>query len=301
MKQNLNIILQNFLATENLVDEKILVMVSGGVDSMVLLDVASKTIDIKNLAVFHLNHNARKDSDKDQYFVQNICSKKKIAFLHTRLEISPQKNIESEWRKARREAAKKVAQQFGAARILTAHHATDLVETMIFRLTKGCGVDGLAPFETRTKPFWNIPKTVLLDYAQTHQVEWKEDVSNSNTKFERNLIRTEVLPALRKITPNLESVFVREAQTFAKVKNYLAEQLQVCCGEAFKNQAIDLKHFLQLHPTQQTQFLRTVAAKTPSQSEIKDALKWLVNKPKGGSKKEIGETKLFIQNNRITW
>ncbi len=294
-------IFTDFITKQNLENKRLLLMVSGGVDSVVLLHVAAQTIKPENLAVFHLNHNLRESAEADLIFVQNMCSNLNIkAFTHT-LDTQPEKNTESNWRQERKTLSQKVADDFGAARILTAHHATDLVETMIFRLTKGAGPSGLSPFDSSTKPFWKAPKQTLIDYAQAHNLEWHEDESNLNTKFERNLIRAQVLPSLRKITPNLEAVFVREAETFAQLQDFLTQQLQAVCTKELEDQAIALNKFLDFPPSLQTEFLRTIALKTPSQAELTDCLRWLQSQPQGNSKKELGQAKLYIQQQTLKW
>lgn len=301
LKKSLSGIFQTFLQQQKLEEDRLLLMVSGGVDSVALLHVAAQVVATENLAVFHLNHGARNNAESDADFVDRKCAEHKVTFINALLDFVPEKNIEAEWRQVRQEAAQEAAQDFGAARILTAHHATDLTETMIFRLTKGTGPDGLSPFDTSTKPFWNVPKQALIDYAKAHKLEWREDESNLNTNFERNLIRAEVLPVLRKITPNLEAVFVREAKTFAEVSNFLETELQKQCGDFLKNQSMPLKDFLNLHVALQTQLLRTIATSPTSQSEIEDCLKWLCGNPAGNSQKAIGGTKLEIKQKQVTW
>jgi tRNA(Ile)-lysidine synthase len=310
MKTNLLPAFKDFIKSESLKDQKTLLMVSGGVDSMVLLHVAMEVVKPENLAVFHLNHNVRDNSDSDEKFVQNICSKSNVKFYGEKLASVPTQNVESDWRQQRKKMAQVAADDFGALRILSAHHATDLVETMIFRLTKGAGPSGLAPFNTSTKPFWQIPKTDLLAYAKAHNLEWREDVTNLNTKFERNLIRHEVLPVLRKITPNLESVFVRESETFSQVQSFLnsfflssrwEEPEEGFLKNVLKRQSIKLFDFFELPAALQNELLRTIASKNPSQSELADCLKWLKNKPEGNSQKELGGAKLQILKNKLTW
>lgn len=301
MSIDLEKIFQTFLQQQNLEEEKLLLMISGGVDSMVLLHVAAQVVAPELLSVFHLDHNTRVNSTNDSLFVQNVCSKNKIKFYGEKLTSSPEQNIEASWRGERKRLALKAAEDFDAATILTAHHATDLVETMIFRLTKGAGPNGLSPFDTTTKPFWETPKQALVDYAEIHKLEWKEDSTNLNTKFERNLIRLEILPVLKKITPNLEQVFVREAKTFSQLQNFVETQLQTHCSLEIEQKIISLEKFINLHPTLQAEFLRTIATKIPSQSELEDCLKWLLNNPKGNSEKIIGETNLQIKAGEIIW
>jgi|GEM_PF-577832 len=296
-KTTLAEVFTTFLQHQKLEDKKLLLMVSGGVDSAVLLHVAVQVVKPEYLAVLHVNHNTRNEAREDELFVQNLCSKLNIKFYNEILKPITGSGIETQWRTLRQELSAKTAKDFGAAIVLTAHHATDLVETMIFRLTKGCGPAGLSPFDTSTKPFWEIPKQALLDYAKAHQLEWKEDITNLNTKFKRNLIRAEVLPSLRSITPNLENVFVRESQTFLEIEEYLQNQAQLL----LKDNKLSLDIFLACPPALQKTCLRSMATKIPSQAEIDDCLKWLTGNPAGNSKKQIGDTKLTLKAGVIIW
>lgn len=268
-------------------------MVSGGVDSMVLLHVATQAVSSSNLVVCHLDHGLRAESGDDLIFVQKICSKNGVQFESKVLAKSKNQN-EAGWRKARQDWGQTVAANFGAQRILTAHHATDLVETMLFRLAKGAGPSGLSPFDTTTKPFWKMPKSELIDYAKTQEIEWREDISNLNTKFERNLIRQHVLPALRKITPNLEKVFVSESALFSETAEFLAHSIPNT------SQPLALTDFLDLPPILQKEWLRAISNGTPSSSEIDDCLRWLKGDPAGNSTKTLGTQMLVIKNKQIS-
>lgn len=282
---------KNFLTEEGLTEKKIILMVSGGVDSVVLLYVAQKCVDPKKLAVFHLDHQARENSQEDFIFVQNICSKNNIKFYGESLTLAT--NTEANWREARRRLSQEAAADFGAERILTAHHATDLVETMVFRLSKGTGPNGLSPFNIHTKPFWKIPKSELLAYAKAEKIVWHEDPTNQDTKYRRNLIRHQVLPALRDITPNLEKAFVQESQLFDEVDQFLQKSIPPI------DQPLPLKDFLALDPALQKTWLRHVSQTIPSLGEIEDCLRWLKGNPEGNTKKNIGKSQLLIRNNTI--
>ncbi len=294
-----------FLKRENLAEKKILLAISGGIDSMVLLDTACKTVDPKHIAVFHLDHGARKQSRKDSEFVQKACTRPRsgvgspmnISFYGDKLDTVPSKNKEKSWRDERNTRSQDAAKHFGAKRILTAHHATDLVETMIFRLTKGTGLAGLSPFDITTKPFWNIPRSEIEAYAKKYKIKFVEDKSNNDIELERNLIRHKVVPHLRKITPNLEKVFVTEAEIFSETAKFVQLEMQ----RHLKSRNIALEVFLGLHTILQKEFLRHIAKKTPSASEVDDCLKWICGKPKGNSIKSIGGTPLKIVSQKLTW
>ncbi len=293
---NLEKIFTDFLKQEKLVGEKLLLAVSGGIDSSVLLEIASHSVDINNLAVFHLNHGTRKNSVKDSKFVQKMCSTKGIKFYGEKLTKTPTKNKEEFWRDQRKKLAQKTAKNFRADRIITAHHATDLVETMLFRLVKGCGVTGLSPFNISTKPFWQIPRSEIEKYAKEKKLKFVTDPSNDDINLERNLIRHKVLPQLRNITPNLEKVFVSESKIFSEVGSFLAKSIT-----SYAKSPLPLKDFLVLSPILQTELLRLISTKTPSSSEIRDLLKWLRNDPKGNSIKSVGRTKIQLKNKKLYW
>ena len=280
---------QKFIAQENLEDPSLLLMISGGVDSCVLLEISAKFCKPENLQVLHINHQTRNNCEDDAMFVQKICSEKNIP-CHVKKIAPVNKNKESVWREQRQQ----LASEFNVARVLTAHHATDLVETMLFRLTKGCGIEGLSPFDTSTKPFWKIPKADLLDYAQKNNISWREDESNQDETHQRNIIRHQVLPALRKITPNLEKVFVRESKNFSEIQEYIHQQTPT-------DTSLDLAEFLTWPIILQKSYLRQRAQKNISSADLEDCLKWLHNNPPGKSQKSLGKTSLQILSGKIVF
>jgi tRNA(Ile)-lysidine synthase len=294
---NLERIFAEFLEKEKLSDKKLLLLVSGGVDSIVLLNVATKVCDKKLIEVLHFNHNSRKNCVQDFKFVENLCKEYKVKFHGEILPVIKKSDQENQWRKLRQKISRDLAEEIGAMRILTAHHATDLVETMIFRLTKGCGPSGLSPFELGKKPFWQVPKSNLINYAKSNNLEWNEDESNKKSIHSRNLIRHKVLPELRKITPSLEKVFVRESQIFAGITEYLNQEVR----EKSAKKEIPLSEFLKLPFILQAELLREISREIPSMSEIEDCLKWLKKDPPGGSVKSIGGTQLKLVKGVIIW
>lgn len=304
MNQDLKKIFQDYLIKENLVNKKLLLCISGGIDSRVLFDLALKTVDLQNLAVFHLDHNTRDTSKKDFLFVENLCLESKIQFFGETLpsfkdSIKRKKGKEEFWRKERKKRTDALTKKWKAKRVLTAHQSSDFCETMIFRMTKGTGLSGLFPFDISTKPLWQISRNQIEIYAEKNKLEWVEDPSNENLDLERNLIRKKIVPHLRKITPNLEQVFLREAQIFRNTQNFIDKSILNLVD--FESQTIELKKFQKLPIILQQEFLRKVAKKTPSFSEIKDCLKWLNNKPNGGSTKKVGESKILLKKGQLKW
>jgi tRNA(Ile)-lysidine synthetase-like protein len=263
--------------------------------------VATKICTSKNLAVFHLDHQTRKETTRDFAFVKNLCEVLGVTFYGEVLKTKPSKNQENSWRETRQQWSQKCAEDFGAARILTAHHATDLAETMIFRLVKGAGPEGLSPFDTSTKPFWRLPKSELETYARENDLTWVEDETNQNIEYERNLIRHKILPELRKITPNLEKVLVNESIIFGEISAFLHEHVGAYGHTPLREKKILFSDFQNFPAVLQRIFLRKIAIAIPSFREMEDCLKWLGGSPKGNSEKEIGGLKLRIEKKYLVW
>lgn len=291
---NLEKIVRDFLIHEELMEGNIGIAVSGGIDSTILLHLLAKCVHPDNIFVVHIHHGTRTACDQEWDSVEKMCKTLHTHFLGKKLTSVPQKNQEATWREERKNFFSECCTTQKLDRILTAHHATDLVETMIWRLTKGCGISGLAPFDVSTKPLWKVPRSEIKKYAQEKKLQWCEDESNLNTNFERNLIRQKILPELRKITPNLEQVFVRESEIFHDAAIFIEKKLPPL-------EPIERKTFLEWSPTLQSEFLRRIAKKTPSASEIEDCLRWINGDTKGGSEKSIGGTKISFKERVLRW
>ena len=299
MSNFLELKFREFLSFNNLENSKLLLSISGGVDSRVLLHVASLCCKPTNLGIFYVNHQT-KTSLAHALFVKNLAKKYKITYFQKNIINNSNKNKENNWRKSRENFKLELLKQYNFEKVLTAHHATDLVETMIFRLVKGCGVTGLSPFNYENKPFWEISKQDLIKYAQQHNLKFVKDPSNENNEFQRNLIRNKVLPELRQITPNLEQVFVREAKIFHKTDLFLQKSLNIILDKLEHNKIL-LTDFLNLEEILKEEFFRKISEKTPSESELRDLLKWLNNNPQGNSQKKIGNKDIKIIKNYICW
>lgn len=169
--------------------------VSGGVDSMVMLDLLRKRPGIK-LTVAHLDHGIRPDSHIDRRLVQDVAHQYGVPFVHKRVDLGPDTS-EAAARQARYDFLHTVRQATGAKAIATAHHQDDRLETVIFNMLRGTNRKGFAPLRTTDgiiRPLLTYPKSRIIDYAQNHGVSWREDVTNMDTRYTRNHIRHHILP-----------------------------------------------------------------------------------------------------------
>jgi tRNA(Ile)-lysidine synthetase-like protein len=173
------------------------VAVSGGVDSVVLLhmlvnnNLPSTTYHLlpTKFIVAHFDHGIRSESAADARFVSELASKYELPF-ETRREELGAKASEELARTRRYEFLRVIAKKHGA-KIVTAHHGDDVIETIAINLIRGTGWRGLAVLDSPDieRPLLDTTKTNLIAYAKQHKLEWREDVTNQDTKYLRNDLR----------------------------------------------------------------------------------------------------------------
>lgn len=172
------------------------VAVSGGVDSVVLLDLLRMYPGVK-ITVAHFDHGIRDDSHLDRAHVQQLAKRYRVPFVYDKGELGAATS-EDQARIARYEFLKKVQTMTQADAVVTAHHENDVLETAIINLLRGTGRKGLSSLtngEGIIRPLLDIPKSELIDYAKRHGLEWREDSTNTDTKYLRNRVRRDILPS----------------------------------------------------------------------------------------------------------
>ena len=192
--------------------DTLLVGVSGGVDSMVLLALCHRASEKHSLqlACAHVNYRLRgKESDAEQKLVENFCREKNILCYVARAPVKPaQKNLQAFAREFRHTFFLKIAKKIGATHIALGHHLEDQVETVLGHLLRGSGLHGLAGIHpkrvwqglTWVRPLLGFRKKELLQFAQTKKIPYLDDSSNFLPKYQRNRLRQELLPQLEKLS-----------------------------------------------------------------------------------------------------
>lgn len=169
--------------------------VSGGVDSVVLLDLLRLHPGLK-LIVAHYDHGIREDSREDRLFVENLARRHGLPFVYDAGHLGPNAS-EAAARQARYNFLQTVRRTSGYDAIITAHHQDDVLETALINLLRGTGRKGLSSLkstDTVVRPLLHASKNEIKDYARRHGLDWREDSTNSDTKYLRNHIRHNVLP-----------------------------------------------------------------------------------------------------------
>jgi len=231
----------DFISSEyNLENSHILVAVSGGVDSMVLLHIFnSLKYDLNiTLTCAHINHNLRSDSIEDQFLVESTCQEYGIPLLSCALnpsEIEQGESIEEWGRNNRYSFLKQSLKEINANYIVTAHHANDQAETLLMHLSEGAGPLGLGGIAKKSgnivRPFLHATKNMIYEYATKHHIIFREDLTNLNLNHPRNYIRSEVLKPMETGFPKTIEQFQSSADLFSKYNQMLNFFIQTAIDE----------------------------------------------------------------------
>jgi tRNA(Ile)-lysidine synthase len=245
-----------------------IVGVSGGCDSVVLLDLLQRA-GFAKVFVAHFHHGLRgKDADRDVEFVRELAKDADAKFVlgrgKTRARAKLTKaSIEEAARALRREFFALAAMKHGATVVFLAHHAGDAAETMLFHLARGSGRRGLgslrdeAPLEKSTamivRPLLGFTRAEIETYARARKLAWREDTSNASRDFTRNRLRHDVMPRLaRAVGHDPVQAMARAAGILATEEEWLGE---LVAAEARAAQ-LEVRALRRLHVGHQRRLLR---------------------------------------------
>jgi tRNA(Ile)-lysidine synthase len=238
---------------EYLVGKKIVVALSGGIDSVVLLHFLNKYYP-GNVRAVHINHNLSKFSQEWGAFCAGLCNANKIEYKDIHINLESSSNIEENARKKRYLSL--TSELRVNETLCTAHHQEDQAETFLLQLFRGSGVAGLSSMpkikniddSELYRPFLNISKQKIIDYASKNHLEWIEDDSNLDTNFKRNLLRIEFLPKLSSAFNGLIKNISRSASHQAEALKLMQDlaELDIINFELLINNKIQVSSLIQL-------------------------------------------------------
>jgi tRNA(Ile)-lysidine synthase len=226
---------KKFIIEKNLIkpDDRILLAVSGGIDSMVMSHLFLQLENEKGIA--HCNFSLRAyESDKDEELVHKFAGEHNIPFYTIKFDTSvfareEGLSIQMAARELRYKWFEDIMKENGYNLLAVAHNLNDNIETLLINLTRGTGIAGL----TGMKPFTNniirpllfATRNDITNYCNNHKIIFREDRSNADTKYTRNKIRHKVIPFLKEINPAIESTLNDTAERFTGINEIVDEYI----------------------------------------------------------------------------
>lgn len=244
-----------FVQKENLFqpDQKILIAVSGGIDSIVL----SKLFSLAKFkfGIAHVNFSLRgEESLADEVFVKKFAKTLKVPY-HTICfdtnSFAAQEKISTQMaaRILRYQWFEEIRVKEGYDYIATGHHQLDSAETMLINLVRGTGIAGFHGIPIKTgnliRPLSFASQEAIFDFVVAHKLAWREDSSNESTKYQRNFIRHEIMPKFQELNANFEQTLASTSSKIKGIEAWMQEELQAfisesCASDAHGNTSITL-------------------------------------------------------------
>lgn len=235
-------------------DDKIVVAVSGGPDSISLLDILYKLN--YNICVAHINHGLRENAIIDQEFVKDFCQKRDIPCFIKQIklkELQEKMTLEEAGRKERYDFFFEVMQKQNCTKIATAHNSNDNAETVIMNIIRGSGVSGLKGIEpirnNIIRPLIEITRKEIESYCMENKLNPRHDESNDEDIYTRNKVRLKVIPYIEEnINSNVVNNINRLSNIVQKEERYIEKEIEKAYEECLivteKNRAVyNLKKF----------------------------------------------------------
>jgi len=243
----------------------LLVMVSGGRDSVCMLDLAVRARGHEAVSALHVNYGLRDEADADERHCTELCQRLGVSLAVER----PRRpegagNLQAWAREARYAAAARLADESDAT-ILTGHTADDQVETILYRLASSPSrraLLGMKPQDGRlARPLLDTSRAETTAYCEERGLAWRDDASNEEADFKRNLVRREVIPELEKIHPAAKQNVLRTAALLrdeAELLDSLVDA-ELAGSESAPPGAIAHSRFAELHPALRRLVLQRLA------------------------------------------
>lgn len=218
----------------------LLLAISGGIDSMVLLHYLyhhQKELSI-TLRVAHVDHDVRDNSHKDAHLVKNTCDKLKIPFYLMKLKDENYDNFHDYAHKKRYDFFAQTVKEIGANKIVLAHHLDDLAETIMMRLIRGSSFEGYrgmleSSFYDQTeiiRPMLYVSKEDIIKYQNEHQVPYNQDETNLKDDYTRNRYRHQIMPLLEQENPKYKEKLIQfsdyQDKSYQVIDHYASQYIQ---------------------------------------------------------------------------
>lgn len=232
---------------------KVIVGVSGGADSVALLDIL---YSLKyECIVAHCNFHLRgEESNRDAFFVEELCERYKLKYERVDFDTEAYAaihsiSIEMAARDLRYNWFEQLRVIHLADRIAVAHHRDDSVETILLNLIRGTGIRGLTGIAPQNgyvvRPLLPVSREEILEYLKDRELSYVDDSTNSEDLYTRNKIRLNIIPLLETINPSAKESIIRTAENLSQVETVYKYYIEQVKADIFKDNAIDIRKLIQ--------------------------------------------------------
>lgn len=251
MKKKCLNIEDNFKFTKGL---KIVIGCSGGPDSMALFDMLLQLREKYDLSLIcaHVNHNLRKESILEEAYLREFCSDHHVFYETMTIERYGEDNFHNEARNIRYRFFEEVVLKYDAEVLMTAHHADDLIETILMRISRGSNLQGYSGFRfcvqksnyQIVRPLISFTKKELEEYNELNHVKYFVDRTNGESKYTRNRYRREVLPFLKKEDPRIHEKFLKFSEVLTEANCYIEKEVEKAVIRVVSDHRLNIDAFL---------------------------------------------------------
>jgi len=231
---------------------------SGGPDSMALTEIllqVRKEVPIKIICA-HVNHNVRKESKEEQAFLSEYCQKKNIIFEHMIIEKYGDDNFHNEARTIRYNFFEEIVKKYNANYLMTAHHADDLMETILMRMVRGSSLGGYGGFRAcvvkdsylLVRPLIFVTKDEIKEFDDKKNIPYVIDKSNFKDKYTRNRYRRVVLPFLKAEDKNVHEHFIKFSSLMLEYDDYISKVTKKELNRIYKGNVLQIDEYKKNDP-----------------------------------------------------
>ena len=261
--------------------DKVIVALSGGADSTVLLDVLVRLKDELELTVYaaHVNHNLRGDESlRDENFVRNLCARKNVELFVRSVDVnalceSSGESFELAGRKVRYSFFEELSEKL-SAKIATAHTLSDSLETALFNIARGTSLSGLCSIPyirgKVVRPLLDVTRDEIESYAKENSVEFVNDSTNSDVEIcSRNKLRHKAVPALKEVNASAEQNFMKLRSQLKSAEDFIRGQAEFLLEKASCQYGYDCKILTEAHETVRGFALKLIVESTGVTAEYR--------------------------------
>jgi tRNA(Ile)-lysidine synthase len=270
------------------VDEPLLVLVSGGGDSVALLDLAVRAG--ASVSALHVNYGLREGADGDEAFVRELCASLDVPLFAESVDLGPPGG--GNLQELARDARYALAERLTTGLYATGHTATDQAETVLYRLAVSPGSRALHGMPARRgrliRPLLGVTREEVRDYLRSRGLSWREDPSNADRRFARSRVRHDVMEALRTIGPAAERTIAETARQLREEAEVLDAAVDEALAELGGGPAVSASELVRKPPAVRRLLLRRLAEAAGGELGAGDAERILELGGRGSKSLDLG-------------